>query len=198
VNYSFEYIDIILLAMIAGFIFLRLRGILGKRTGFEGKNPAQFQEILKKVNTENKNIQNDNFDETAQKDFLKGAQIAYETIITDFSDNDNKITSSKSLLSNKIYDQFSNALQERSKVGHFAEITFIGINSAKIKEHKKIGKALEVTVDFVAEIITCIRDKEKKIISGDPDKIKKIYDTWVFSRDIRSKNPNWQLVGTLT
>ena len=197
-NYSFEYIDIILLAMIAGFIFLRLRGILGKRTGFEGKNPAQFQEILKKVNAENINTKNDNFDEGAQKDFLKGAKIAYETIITDFSDNDNKITSSKSLLSNKIYDQFSNALQERSKIGHFAEITFIGINSAKIKEHKKIDKALEVTVDFVAEIITCIRDKEKKIISGDPDKIKKIYDTWVFSRDTRSKNPNWQLVDTLT
>ena len=197
-NYSFEYIDIILLAMIAGFIFLRLRGILGKRTGFEGKNPAQFQEILKKVNAENKKPQNDNFDDAAQKDFLKGAKIAYETIITDFSDNDNKITSSKSLLSNKIYDQFSGALQERSKIGHYAEITFIGINSAKIKEHKKIDKALQVTVDFVAEIITCIRDKEKKIISGDPDKIKKIYDTWVFSRDIRSKNPNWQLVDTLT
>ena len=87
-NYSFEYIDIILLAMIAGFIFLRLRGILGKRTGFEGKNPAQFQEILKKVNAENKKPQNDNFDDAAQKDFLKGAKIAYETIITDFSDND--------------------------------------------------------------------------------------------------------------
>ena len=197
-NYSFEYIDIILLAMIAGFIFLRLRGILGKRTGFDGKNPAQFQEILKKVNAENTDLKNDNFDEGAQKDFLKGAKIAYETIITDFSDNDNKITSSKSLLSNKIYDQFSNALQERSKVGHFAEITFIGINSAKIKEHKKIDKALQVTVDFVAEIITCIRDKEKKIISGDPEKIKKIYDTWVFSRDIRSNNPNWQLVDTIT
>ena len=197
-NHSFEYIDIILLAMIAGFIFLRLRGILGKRTGFEGKNPAQFEEILKKVHTENKNSQNDNFDEGAQKDFLKGAKIAYETIITDFSDNDNKITSSKPLLSNKIYDQFSNALKERSKIGHYAEITFIGINSAKIKEHKKIDKALQVTVDFVAEIITCIRDKEKKIISGDPDKIKKIYDTWVFSRDIKSNNPNWQLVDTLT
>ena len=197
-NYSFEYIDIILLAMIAGFIFLRLRGILGKRTGFEGKNPAQFQEILKKVNADNKKPKNDNFDEIAQKDFLKGAKIAYETIITDFSDNDNKITSSKSLLSNKIYDQFTGALQERSKIGHYAEITFIGINSAKIKEHKKIDKALRVTVDFVAEIITCIRDKEKKIISGDPDKIKKIYDTWVFSRDIRSNNPNWQLVDTLT
>ena len=197
-NYSFEYIDIILLAMIAGFIFLRLRGILGKRTGFEGKNPAQFQEILKKVNTENKKTQINTFDEIAQKDFLKGAKIAYETIITDFSDNDNKITSSKSLLSNKIYDQFSGALQERSKIGHYAEITFIGINSAKIKEHKRIDKALQVTVDFVAEIITCIRDKEKKIISGDPEKIKKIYDTWVFSRDIRSNNPNWQLIDTLT
>ena len=68
----------------------------------------------------------------------------------------------------------------------------------EIKEHKKIDKALQVTVDFVAEIITCIRDKEKKIISGDPDKIKKIYDTWVFSRDMRSNNPNWQLVDTLT
>ncbi len=197
-NYSFEYIDIILLAMIAGFIFLRLRGILGKRTGFEGKNPAQFEEILKKVNIENEKPQNNNFDEIAQKNFLKGAKIAYETIITDFSDNDNKITSSKSLLSNKIYDQFSNALQERNKIGHYAEITFIGINSAKIKEHKKIDKALQVTVDFVAEIITCIRDKEKKIISGDPEKIKKIYDTWVFSKDIRSNNPNWQLVDTLT
>ena len=197
-NHSFEYIDIILLAMIAGFIFLRLRGILGKRTGFEGKNPAQFQEILKKVNSENKKTQNNNFDEIAQKNFLKGAKIAYETIITDFSDNDNKITSSKSLLSNKIYDQFSNALQERSKIGHYAEITFIGINSAIIKEHKKIDKILNVTVDFIAEVITCIKDNEKKIISGDPEKIKKIYDTWVFSRDTTSANPNWQLVNTLT
>ena len=62
----------------------------------------------------------------------------------------------------------------------------------------KIGKILNVTVDFIAEVITCIRDKEKKIISGDPEKIKKIYDTWVFSRDTSSNNPNWQLVNTLT
>ncbi len=197
-NYSFEYIDIILLAMIAGFIFLRLRGILGKRTGFEGKTPSQFQDVIQKVNVENKIVQNDNFDDSAQKDFLNGAKIAYETIITDFSDNDNKITTSKPLLGNKIYDQFVKALQERSKRGHFAEITFIGINSAKIIEHKKIGQVLKVTVDFVSEIITCIRDKDKKIVSGDPDKIKKIYDTWVFSRDTKSNNPNWQLVDTLT
>tara|TARA_E500000178_G_scaffold293556_1_gene298369 strand:- start:1819 stop:2415 length:597 start_codon:yes stop_codon:yes gene_type:complete len=197
-NYSFEYIDIILLAMIAGFIFLRLRGILGKRSGFEGKTAPQFQEIIKNIQTETKINQNDKFDEDAQKEFLKGAKIAYETIITDFSDDDNKLLKSKPLLSKKIQDQFNDALNERSNRGHFAEITFIGINSADIKEHKKINSILNVTVAFVAEVITCIKDKDKKIISGSPDKIKKIYDTWIFSRDTKSNNPNWQLVDILT
>ena len=197
-SYSFEYIDIILLAMIAGFIFLRLRGILGKRTGYEGKTNPQFQEIIEKINTDVKEKLNDNFDDNAQKEFLKGAKIAYETIITDFSDDDNKLIKSKPLLSKKIYDQFNQALKERSDRGHYAEITFIGVNSADVKEHKKTNSILKVTVDFVGEVITCIKDKDKKIISGDPEKIKKIYDTWVFSRDMRSTNPNWQLVDILT
>ncbi len=197
-NYSFEYIDIILLAMIAGFIFLRLRGILGKRTGFEGKAPPKFEDVLKNVNINPVKKVNEVFDGNAQNEFLNGAKIAYETIITDFSDNDNKITSSKPLLNTQIYNQFNEALKERSARGHYAEITFIGINSAIIKEHKKIGKILNVTVEFIAEVITCIRDKDKKIVSGDPEKIKKIYDTWVFSRDTTSVNPNWQLVNTLT
>ena len=98
-----------------------------------------------------------------KRNFLKGAKIAYETVITDFSDNDNKITTSRSLLNNEIYNQFNQALKERNSRGHFAEITFIGVNSAIIKEHKKIGKILNVTVDFIAEVITCIRDKEKKL-----------------------------------
>ena len=137
-SYSFEYIDIILLAMIAGFIFLRLRGILGKRTGFEGKAPSQFKEVLKTVKQDQPKKINENFDKEAQKEFLKGAKIAYETIITDFSDNDNKITTSKPLLNNEIYNQFNKALKDRSSRGHYAEITFIGVNSATIKEHKKI------------------------------------------------------------
>ena len=197
-NYSFEYIDIILLAMIAGFIFLRLRGILGKRTGFEGKSTPEFKEVLKKVNIETKLRQNENFDKNAQGEFLKGANIAYETIITDFSDEDNKLTNSKPLLSQKIYDQFNKALKERNERGHFAEITFIGVNSAKIKKHEIKDYILNVTVDFVGEVITCIKDKNQKIISGHPEKIKKIYDTWVFSRNIKSNNPNWQLVEILT
>ncbi len=197
-NYSFEYIDIILLAMIAGFIFLRLRGILGKRTGFEGKSAPEFKEVLKKINTETNLKQNENFDKKAQSEFLKGANIAYETIITDFSDEDNKLTNSKPLLSKNIYEQFNKALRERSERGHTAEITFIGVNSSNIKKHEFKDSFLNVTVDFVGEVITCIKDKNKKIISGHPEKIKKIYDTWVFSRNIKSNNPNWQLVNILT
>ena len=181
---SFEYTDIILLAMIAGFIFLRLRGILGKKTGFEGKISTQFEKEFQKINPNpNPNPINENFGEENKKEFLNGAKIAYETIITDFSDSDNKLIASKPLLSKKIHDQFKEALLDRENKGHFAEITFIGLKSAVVKTHKKIGDSLEVTVDFVSEIITCIKDKDKKIISGDSEKIKTVYDTWVFSKD---------------
>tara|TARA_B100000029_G_scaffold105139_1_gene95750 strand:+ start:462 stop:1055 length:594 start_codon:yes stop_codon:yes gene_type:complete len=194
---SFEYIDIILLAMIAGFIFLRLRGILGKRTGFDGKLSTDFNQEFSKE-TIKKNLENQLFDDDAKNDFLKGAKIAYETIITDFSDSDNKLTKCKSLLSKKIYDQFKEALLERKSKGYYAEIKFVGVNSAKIKEHKKIGNNLEVTVDFISELITCVRDKDKKIVTGDPEKVKKVYDTWKFSKDSRSTNPNWLLIDTIT
>ena len=196
-SYSFEYLDVVLLAMIAGFIFLRLRGILGKKTGFDGKIPSQFEKEFQKIKANLKPV-NENFDEEAQKEFLKGAEIAYETIITDFSDSDNKLIASKPLLSKKIHDQFKEALLDRENKGHFAEITFIGIKSAAVKTHKKIEDSLEVTVDFISEIITCIKDKDKKIISGDSEKIKTVYDTWVFSKDIKSSNPNWLLIDTIT
>jgi len=196
-SYSFEYIDIILLAMIAGFIFLRLRGILGKKTGFEGKIPTQFKKEFQKIKSNPKSI-NENFDEEAKREFLKGARVAYEIIITDFSDSDNKLIASKSLLSKKIHDQFKEALIDRENKGHFAEIIFIGIKSAAVKNHKKIEDNLEVTVDFVSEIITCIKDKDKKIISGDGEKIKTVYDTWVFSKDVKSANLNWLLIDTIT
>ena len=187
---NFEYIDIILLAMIAGFIFLRLRVILGKKTGFEGKVKAEFkQEFIKKVIKENFN--KENFNEKEKIFFLEGAKIAYETIIKDFSDSDNKLTNCKSLLGEKIYNQFEEALKEREAKGNFAETTFIGINSATIKEYNKVENNLVVTVDFVSELITCIKNKEKKIISGNPEKIKKVYDTWKFSKDMRSTGPNW-------
>ena len=195
-NYSFEYIDIILLAMIAGFIFLRLRGILGKKTGFEGKMPRALEKKFQEFNREPE-PKRENFDAEAQKNFLSGAKIAYETIITDFSDSDNKLIASKPLLGKKIYDQFKAALLERESNGNYAEITFIGIKSAIIKNHKIEENNSEVTVDFVSEIITCIKNKDKKIISGDAEKIKLVYDTWVFSKNIKSSNPNWLLIDTI-
>ena len=192
-NYSFEYIDIILLAMIAGFIFLRLRGILGKRTGFSEKLSTDFKQEFQKE-TIRKNLENQTFDNSAQLEFLKGAKIAYDTIITNFASGNLK--NIKLLLNKKIYTQFSDAIKDRKEKGHTSETTFIGINSAMIKNHQKKNNILEVTVEFVSEIISTLKDKDKKILSGDPDKIKKVYDSWKFSRDLRSLNPNWLLIDT--
>ena len=192
-NYSFEYIDIILLAMIAGFIFLRLRGILGKRTNFNEKLSADFKQEFQKE-TIKKNLENQTFDNSAQLEFLKGAKIAYETIITNFASGNLK--NIKLLLDKKIYTQFIDAIKDRKEKGHTSETTFIGINSAMIKNHQKKNNILEVTVEFVSEIISTLKDKDKKILSGSPDKIKKVYDSWKFSRDLRSLNPNWLLIDT--
>ena len=194
-NYSFEYIDIILLAMIAGFIFLRLRGILGKKTGHEENLGASFaQDFQVKKKEDYKKIDEASFDEKAKSDFLKGAQIAYETIITNFSSGD--IKKIKNLIDKKIFDDFSEAIKERNKNGLISETTFIGIDSADIKNYSQNNNMFEVTVDFVSEIISCVRDKDKKIISGDPEKIKKVFDTWKFSREIKSISPNWTLIDT--
>ena len=193
-NYSFEYIDIILLAMIAGFIFLRLRGILGKRTGHKESVDSSFpHDFLAEKKLKNK-LDKIIFDEKAKEDFLKGAKIAYETVITNFASGNLK--GIKYLLDKKVFDQFKEALEERENKGYKSETTFIGIDSASIKEHNKINNILEVTVDFVSEIISCVKDKDSKILSGDPKKVKKVFDTWKFTKDPRSNNPNWLLIDT--
>ena len=193
-NYSFEYIDIILLAMIAGFIFLRLRGILGRRTGHKESVDSSFpHDFLAEKKLKNKSDQII-FDEKAKEAFLKGAKIAYETVITNFASGNLK--SIKYLLDKKVFDQFNEALRERENKGHMSETTFVGIDSASIKEHNKINSILEVTVDFVSEIISCVKDKDNKILSGDPGKVKKVFDTWKFKKDSRSNNPNWLLIDT--
>ena len=193
-NYSFEYIDIILLAMIAGFIFLRLRGILGKRTGHEENLDSSFTNDFTPEKKLKKKVTQSNFDEKAKENFLQGAKIAYETIITSFASGNLK--NIKYLLDKKVFEQFSEALKERINKGYKSETTFIGISSASIKEHNKVNDIIEVTVDFVSEIISCIKDKDNKILSGDPEKVKKVSDTWKFSKDSRSNNPNWLLVDT--
>ena len=192
-SYSFEYIDIILLAMIAGFIFLRLRGILGKKTGFEEDINSSFPHEAPTAKS-NVDLNTNIFDEKAKKEFLKGAEIAYETIVTNFSKG--KLKEIKSLLDISVYEEFNIAIDERKAKNYLSETTFIGISSAEIKHHQQNKNMLEVTVEFVSEIISCIRDKENKIVSGDPEKIKKVNDVWKFSKDSRSVNPNWLLIDT--
>ena len=192
-SYSFEYIDIILLAMIAGFIFLRLRGILGKKTGFEEDLSSSFPHE-KPTSKPKIKLSAETFDEDAKREFIKGAKIAYETIVTSFSNG--KLKDIKSLLGNNVYKQFDDAIKERNSKNFLSETTFIGINSAEIKDHLQNKNMLEVTVEFVSEIISCIKDKNNKIISGDPEKVKKVHDIWKFCKDSRSSNPNWFLIDT--
>ena len=135
-----------------------------------------------------------NFDESAKKDFIEGAKVAYETIVTNFAKG--SIKEIKNLLDRKVLNQFQEAISNREKNGIKSETTFIGINSAEIKNHEQKDNVLEVTVDFISEIISCNRDKNSKILTGDPEKVKKVYDTWRFSRNLNSNDPNWVLVET--
>ena len=190
---NFGYIDIILLGMIAGFIILRLRNILGRKTGHETKIYPAFEE--KKFNIPNGNVtsfkQNLNVLEGQEKkEFLKGAEIAYETILTSFADGDNKKL--KSLLTPEMASNFEQAIQARNKENIKSEFTFIGIKESNVEKYEKIKNELFASVKFVSEVIS-VKKKDDKIIEGNPDKIKLVTDYWKFTKNILKKGPNWYL-----
>ena len=194
---QFGFIDIILLAMFAGFIILRLRNILGRKSGHQGNAMSSYfprgMETLQDIEN-NEAMKSGNVDAEAKKQFLKGADIAYEQIITAFSKGDKK--SLKNLLGKKMYEDFSQVIDERKKKEHNYETTFIGVKSSKVLEFKKIENIYKVTVNFVSEIITCVKDKNNKVIEGNPDVIKTVNDVWKFSKNMWSQDPTWYLVET--
>jgi len=194
---QFGFIDIILLAMFAGFIVLRLRNILGRRTGHEQKPISRYfpkgMEVLKDIEN-NDAIKSGTVDEEVKKKFLKGADIAYEQIINSFSKGDKK--SLKSLLGKELFINFSEIIDERKEKQLIYETTFIGLKSSKVLEFKKIENIYKVTVQFVSEIITCTKDKNNKIIEGNPEIIKSANDVWKFSKNMWSQDPTWYLVET--
>ena len=194
---QFGFIDIILLAMFAGFIILRLRNILGRKTGHQGKSINRYfpkgLEVLKDIEN-NEAIKSGNIDENAKKQFLKGAEIAYEQIIISFAKGDKKAL--KVLLEKKMFERFSEVIDERKNKQIKHETTFIGLKSSKILEFKKIENIYKVTVNFVSEIITCVKDKNNKLIEGNPDTIKTVNDIWKFSKNMWSHDPTWYLVDT--
>ena len=194
---QFGFIDIILLAMFAGFIILRLRNILGRKMGHQGKPMSKSfpkrMEILKDIEN-NEDIRTGNVDEEAKKQFLKGAENAYEQIITAFAKGDKKLL--KPLLTKEMFDRFSEVIDERKNKQIKHETTFIGLKSTKILEFKKIENIYKVTVNFVSEIITCVKDKNDQVIEGNRDNIKTVNDIWSFSKNMWSQNPTWYLVDT--
>jgi predicted lipid-binding transport protein (Tim44 family) len=194
---QFGFIDIILLAMFAGFIILRLRNILGRKTGHQGKPSSRYfpkgVEVLKDIEN-NEAIKSGNVDDEVKKNFLKGANVAYERIITSFASGDKK--SLRSLLGKNLFSDFEEVLNERKKKEIKYETIFIGIKSSKVLEFKKIENIYKVTVNFVSEIITCVKDKNNKVIEGNPDTIKTVNDVWKFSKNMWSQDPTWYLVET--
>ena len=196
-NSGFEYLDIILLAMIAGFIILRLRGILGRKTGHEKKIYKDFfSKNVTQKDAEKKvvNLSSSKLDDATKEQFIKGAKAAYEMIITSFAKGDKKTL--KPLLNKEIYQNFSDEIDHRKKENSKSELTFVGVKSAKIKNFEKKNNVYTFTVNFVSEIITCKKDKNNKIIEGNPDIIKTVNDVWKFSKNMWSSNPNWYLVET--
>ena len=194
---QFGFVDIILLAMFAGFIILRLRNILGRKTGHQGKPMDRYfpkgMEVLKDIEN-NDAIKSGNVGEETKKQFLKGANIAYEQIITSLAQGDKK--SLKSLLGKSLFNDFSEIIDERKKKEFKYETTFIGMKSSKILEFKKIENIYKVTVNFVSEIIACVKDKNDKIIEGNTDTIITANDVWKFSKNMWSQDPTWYLVET--
>ena len=191
---SFGYIDIILLGMIAGFIILRLRSILGRKTGHESKvypgfAEKEFNVPKKEVNPINKNLEI--LEGKDKKEFLRGAEIAYESILTSFANGD--LIKLKNLLSSRMFSNFSEAIKLRNKEGIKSDFTFIGIKESSVEKYEKIKDNLFATVKFVAEVISVKKDSEDKIIEGNPDKIKFVTDSWKFTRNIKQKDPNWYL-----
>ena len=196
---SFGYIDIILLGMIAGFIILRLRNILGRKTGHETKIYPSFAE--KKFNVPNTKIKNfkqdlEVLEGQEKKDFLKGAEIAYETILTSFAKGDNEKL--KGLLTPDMASNFKQAIDTRNRDNIKSEFTFIGIKESNVEKYEKIRNELFASVKFVSEVISVKKDKDNKIIEGNPDKIKQVVDYWKFTKNILKKGPNWYLSEIVT
>ena len=190
---SFGYIDIILLGMIAAFIILRLRSILGRKTGHEPKAYRGFTEEkfnipkneVKPIKQNHETLEGKN-----KKEFLQGAEIAYETILTSFASGDLKKL--KILLTASMNSNFSGAIDVRNKEKIRSEFTFIGIKESSVENYEKVKDDLSATVKFVAEVIS-VKKKDNKIIEGNPDKIKFVTDIWKFSRNIKNRSPNWHL-----
>ncbi len=199
---AFQYLDILILAIIAGIVLLRLRSVLGRRTGHEKTDKSSFnyetpqqtqtEKVIEiKPETDAASREDGWFD---KDDFLKGASNAYETIVTNF-ENGNK-EALKPLLSSDVMHSFSSVIDERNSKSESVEFNFIGIEKSEIV-HKDLKKnPMEVSVRFISEMITCIKNSKDEVISGSLNQVQKITDVWTFEKNQKSKGSNWLLAAT--
>ena len=216
---NIPYIDILILAMIAIFIINRLKNVLGKKTGNEhdivekySRGKAKFEESppdqISKSNQDQKTVkdvffhndpkinsdlrkihnQDENF---SSKEFLDGSKKAFEYIIKNYSEE--KLEPLKNLLSSSIYKDFKSQIDERIKKSQNLDITIIGIKSAEIVNASLKSKIAIICVKFSSEQVQVIKDLEGKIVEGDNNQILSIDEKWSFSKNLKSKDPNWTL-----
>ena len=230
-----QVFDIILFAVIAIFLVLRLRNVLGSRDGHEGGYEDRFKtkrEGEAKRDALGRPTDDDNvielpgahrdadaqapaMDETfgyeglvgegikairttdasfEPKEFLAGARVAFEMILNAYAAGDLKTL--KSLLSADVYGGFAQAINDRESQDQTLQETLVGIKSAELMEADMDGRDASVTVKFVSEQISALLDADGTVIDGDPTKVTTATDFWTFSRSVKSRNPNWTLVGT--
>jgi len=222
---EFQFFDIIIFAFIAGFLVFILRRVLGRRDGHEGWYQDQFRD-REDPESDTKADDNvvhlpDRAEDVDVADidvsandpigagiiqvrvadpsfdpagFAEGAKMAFEMILNAFASGDRK--SLKGLLSPDVYKNFDNAISEREAAGEKLEDTLVGIRSSEIVEASMDGHHSVITLKFVSEQISALRDSENNIIDGNPNEVIDVTDFWTFSRDTRSKDPNWTLIGT--
>lgn len=214
-------LDIILIAMLAGFIALRLRSELGKKTGNEPLPPAAGRAPYAQDNAptidadavEVGRTQADVIDLASDPDvraglsdirradsyfdagqFLDGAKGAYQMILEAFWAGDKAAL--KDFLDDTVFSQFSAAIDQREKDGLTLENRILDVTEAKISAAHMIKRSAELTIDFSAEIIAVTRDADGKLVDGDLSDAIDLSDKWTFARDTRSKDPNWTLIAT--
>ncbi|MFQ5783664.1 MAG: Tim44/TimA family putative adaptor protein [Alphaproteobacteria bacterium] len=215
--------DIILLAMLAAFILLRLRSVLGRRTGHERRPPNPLAR-RQSDETADKVIRLPDADAAARangedfadvgdsalaagltqikladqnftrKAFLEGARAAFEDIIGAYAAGDTKAL--RPLLADDVYDPFARAIGEREKAGHSLETVVVSMDESEIIEAGMNGRTAFVTVRFVTNQVNVTRDSEGNVVDGDPGESLEVTDVWTFERNTRSRNPNWKLVAT--
>jgi predicted lipid-binding transport protein (Tim44 family) len=220
-----EFLDIILLAMVAAFVLLRLRGVLGRRTGHEQRNPrsrvsddpAKTGQDDNVINLpENKTTEPGEPEAVADEDGAPLDAVLAQLALVDrnfeqaqFLDGAGAAyemivtafaagdtKSLKPYLSDRVFENFNSVIDARKTSGQIQETTLVSINDAEIVEAELKGRTVEITVKFVSEMINVTRDTAGAVIGGDPSKVASVVDFWTFGRNTHSGDPNWSLIAT--